>query len=162
MTTQREAATAPRFDRGTPETRGHAKKRGPGTIQALIERGTIGGYEVRALEEMVSVYKYTVSRLEPQIMAYDERRSPSFSSSDPAWYRDAYVNRYKPWALLNPRDLTLIIMVAIDGHSFRELAQKWINRHTVKRVFVQALRDYAISAGWVDSNTLDDWRREST
>ena len=86
----REAATAPRFDRGTPETRTQAKKRGPGTIQALIERGTIGGYEVRAADEIERVFNFITARLGAKIMNYTERTSPGTGSNAPAWFENAY------------------------------------------------------------------------
>ena len=156
----REAATAPRFDRGTPETRTQAKKRGPGTIQALIERGTIGGYEVRAADEIERVFNFITAGLGAKIMRYDERVSPSRTDHVPAWFFDAYA-RYKPWAR-QALYIKTTVEIVVENQSGRQLDARYGRKRGVSvSLLIDSLRDYAISAGWVDSNTLDDWRRES-
>lgn len=161
MTTQREAAIAPRFDRGTKETRDEQKKRGPGTMQALMDRGTIGGYEVRAADEIERVYGYQVRALLSSTMRYGPREDKGYSDNDPFWFVDAFVMRYKPWADQKHPFVETCIDVLIEGYSGRDL-DRWKGRRRGVSValLIEGLRDYAIRAQWVDAGTLDDWRRE--
>lgn len=148
-------------DRGTPETREHQKRRGPGTIEALLNKGRIGGYELRAAEEIMSVYTYTTSSLTPKVMRYEPRGDKGYSDNDPFWYRDAYVSRYRSWANRNRDQFTLVVAIIIDGYGLR-----WLDcmcgkaNGSMTFHFIDALRGYALAAGWVDANTADDWRRE--
>lgn len=156
-----EEAIAPRFDRGTQETRGHKKQRGPGTIEALLNKGRISGYELRAADEIISCFTYTTSPLVPKIMRYAPREDKGYSDQDPYWYRDAYVNRYTPFAMADPARFALLVRVLIEGFSFRDIAgPKTVARTNTAAAFISALREYATIAGWVDAGTLDDWRRE--
>ncbi len=154
MTTQREAAMR---DRGTPQTR---KKSGPGTMQKLIESKRIGAYELRAAEEIERIYGYITHGLGIKIMLYDERTSPGTSNHEPPWL-GAYHRTYEPWANANPKWFSLVKDIVIEGWTFRGLAKNEYDRRVrLPRRFIQALRDYATRAQWVDAGTLDDWRRE--
>jgi len=155
-----EEAIAPRFDRGTVETRDHKKRTGPGTVEALLNKGRIGGYELRAADEIVSVYTYLTSPLTPKIMRYAPREDKGHSEYDPAWYVDA-LRRYTPFANADAVRFKMLVQVLIDGFSFRTIAgPKTQARMNTTAMFVSALREYATNAGWVDAGTLDDWRRE--
>lgn len=153
--------TPAQVDKGTPETREHYKHRGPGTIEALLNRGKIGGDELRAADEFVSCYVYTTSPLVPRTMRYEPRGDRGYSENDPRWYRDAYIRRYKPWANQNRDYFTILQTVLIQGHSLRWLDSMCrCTNGSTSAFFIEALRDYAIFAGWVCANTMDDWRRE--
>ena len=54
----------------------------------------------------------------------------------------------------------MIRTVVIDGHGIRELEDLRRDQYgTLTRYFVEALRAYALMAGFVDKNTASDWNR---
>ena len=148
-------------DRGTPETLRHQKRRGPSTMEVLIKNKRISGYELRVADEIERCYVYATLIVAAKGMRYAPREDKAYSDRDPWWYRDAYMTRYKPFAAQFPESFSLIRSILIDGYSVRQLTGG--NTTAVREkttAFVNALRNYAINAGWVDSGTLDDWRRE--
>jgi hypothetical protein len=170
--------TPAQIDRGTPETRKHKRR---STMERLIESKRIGGYELRAAQEIERVFLYITAGVGSRIMSYEERTSPSKSDHVPHWFMDAYHVRYKPWANDLGSRLILCTAVLIDGWSIRsireairrdefsvneeyerELKQALQREKDVTRSFVDMLRDYCLRAGWPDKITTDEWARAST
>ena len=67
-------------------------------MERLIETGRIGGYELRAAQEIERVFYFIAGGLLSRTMRYDERTDPSSSNDVPEWFLSAYHKRYKPFA----------------------------------------------------------------
>ena len=157
MAKRGNAMSAP-IDRGTPETRRHKRR---STMERLIETGRIGGYELRAAQEIEKVFYFIAGGLLSRTMRYDERTDPSSSNDVPEWFLSAYHKRYKPFADDPQSGFQVCIEVLVDGRSGRTIdtERKW-PRGTAVSVLVNALRSYApLAAGWPDIETAKQWRR---
>jgi len=145
-------------DRGTCETRRHWRR---STIQRLVETGRVGGFELRAAQELEAVFVYISAGLFARIMNYAERVDPARSDQAPGWFRDAYYRRYKPFADDPSSGFQICVAVLVDGRSGRmiDTERKW-PRGTAVNVLIRALRSYALAAGWPDAETAEQWRLE--
>ena len=143
-------------DRGTPETRRHKRR---STMERLIETNRIGGYELRAAQEIEQVFYFIAGGLLSRTMRYDERTDRSNSDHVPEWFLSAYHKRYKPFADDPNSGFQICVEVLVDGRSGQAIdSQNRWSRGTALDVFVSALRSYAMAAQWPDANTVSEWR----
>jgi hypothetical protein len=132
-------------------------------IVRLIDRGRIGGEEMRAAEEIATVFTAISGGLmfKPLTM---ERQDKGASPPDPAWLVDAQ-SRYRlfasHWSTRAKRgDPTLAILIAalIDERPFRHIEQDFnIRNGRAENVVVGALRDYAARSEWCDHKVAAAW-----
>ena len=115
---KRGIAKSTPIDRGTPETRRHKRR---STMERLIETGRIGGYELRAAQEIEKVFYFIAGGLLSRTMRYEERTDPSSSNDVPEWFLSAYHKRYKPFADDPKSGFQICIEVLVDGRSGRTI-----------------------------------------
>ena len=128
-------------------------------MERLIETGRIGGYELRAAQEIEKVFYFIAGGLLSRTMRYDERTDRSNGDHVPEWFLSAYHKRYKPFADDPKSGFQICIEVLVDGRSGRTIdtERNW-SRGSAVSVLVSALRSYALAAGWPDAQTEEQWR----
>ena len=152
---KRGIAKSTPIDRGTPETRRHKRR---STMERLIETGRIGGYELRAAQEIEKVFYFIAGGLLSRTMRYDERTDRSSSNDVPEWFLSAYHKRYKPFADDPNSGFQICIEILVDGRSGRIIdSERGWPRGRAVTILVNALRCYVLAAGWADSETAEGW-----
>jgi hypothetical protein len=149
-------------DRGTNETRKKLKRT---TMQRLVEKNRLTGYEVAAAQEIERVFVNMWRHLFPRTGRYSERTDKVHSD----WSDNlvsAYHARYAPWydrmmgrGNRDAYDIMIEILVYGTGGKAIDKIREWGNGTSV-HILVCGLRDYALSAGWVDSRTERDWEED--
>ena len=152
-------------DKGTPETR---RKLSFSTMQRLIEKNRLTGYELRAAQEIESVFDTLCRGMFAKTMNWSERIDKAHTDM-PDWFVTAYHERYKPWAdrmsmLKKKRGNVaheIIIDILTEGMGGKAIDQRngW-GKGTAVSFFISGLRDYASMAGWADANTVSEWSND--
>lgn len=167
MVKERKRQSA-QIDRGTEATQARLRE---GTLERLLRTGRMGLLELRASDEIQGVYNEISRTLSARGMRYGERLDKGVEG-DPVWFKQAYQERYKPWAeyyskrWTNKDPDTYGKAVCIDiccGYyqSARAVDRKYKWRNgTASKVLISGLRMYCISAGWVRGELLRDWSEQ--
>ena len=147
---------------GTPHT--ILKLREP-TIGRLVTSGKVGTIELGVIGEIEKVYSHLCAS---QILrGYEIRERLSRSKRpEPTWFFEAYHARFKPWAdkwsarrkRESDPSLSIVFDIMFSDRSGKDIDGERGWRHgTALDLFVNAIRDYAAMAGWVDRNTAARW-----
>lgn len=136
------------------------------TISRLVTNGRIGPHEMRAIDEIDRVYCHLCAGMFRRAPTNMEKLDKGKRPDDPAWFLDAYHQRYLPWANEWSRrrkqngDLTLEIVydILFSDRSGREIDRDhgWRNGTAVE-VFIAGVRDYAAIGGWPDRSERQAW-----
>jgi hypothetical protein len=159
MANERKRQSA-QIDRGTDETR---RKRRYSTIERMINNKTLGGFELRAAQEIETIFTGLTNKSRVKTQLYDEWLGGSFDDEWDSWLIDAYNATYKKWAVLKDHMYHRVcIEILCVGSTARDLDRsfKCKNGRSAK-VLIEGLRVYAIMRGWPDRATLADWRLEN-
>lgn len=140
------------------------------TIARLITSGRLGSVELQALTEIERVYMHLCRRLTVRGYEIKDRTSSGSSLGDPAWFIDAYNQRYKPWAddwsrrrvQLSDKTLEVVFDVMMSNRTGKEIDAEhgWRHGQAIK-IFINGLRDYAASAKWIDGAMKVRWQEQA-
>lgn len=137
-------------------------------VSRLVASGRIGGEEMRALDEIDRVYTQLCAA--SLLRGYEIReRGDRSMPHEPLWFIAAYA-RYKLWAdkwskrkyLFKDISLEVVFDILFSGKSGKEIDNEGCWKHGfATTLFVNAVRDYAAMAGWVDGATAIKWSADA-
>lgn len=118
------------LEQGGPTAETVAHRGRPGALERLFLAGQLDIGEMQAANEIARVYRYATEGLTPRAVDYgyvnegedsQENRYQGYiaATEDMALL---HVSVYRPWCLAqDPRDLAIVMGVAVDGRSLREV-----------------------------------------
>jgi len=133
-------------------------------VARLMDRGKIAGEELRAAEEITSVFMAITGALMLRAPSMEFRDRTSGTPTEPARMVDAHA-RYKAYAAYwsararrGDRTLEIVIATVIDERSFRIIEQDLnIRNGKAEQATIWGLRDYAARADWCDKRLRTTW-----
>lgn len=152
-----QAARAERDMAGaaTPET---VRKLRRDVIQCLHDAGKLGDEQLRAAQEILSVYHAVTAGLWPKAQTYTRQSRGADVADWPASLRRAWAERYKPWVAEAERMMVkpgltlsaLVIDMVVDNMGPKQIERhRRMDNRRVVRLIQAGLHRYAEMAGWL-------------
>ncbi len=140
--------------RATPETLRHLE---PDIIDVLERHGTISGAEITAVFDIRRAFELITWPVRLRVAAL--QRIDCGGGDDGIMAADVTrLRNYNDWVdLMTERRLAVgpVLDTIVDGKSFRKLAREWgVDRRTLSKHFVLAMRLYCVVAGWLTIEAL--------